>query len=275
MTEASGRIVRILDPDDERVAEFRHIRERDLVGRDGRFIAEGTVVLRMLAASDRFEAEKILLLESRLAGVADILEAFDPAVPVMVCGRETIDAIAGFPLHRGVLAVGRVRRAQPFGDAIAGLPANALVLVCNAISNHDNLGGLFRNAAAFGVDLVCLDAECCDPLYRKSIRVSVGAALTVPFVRGGRVDEIAQQLSDRQFGLVALSPDGERAIGDVNVGSRTALLVGTEGEGLPKALLDRLGRVRIPLAKGLDSLNVATAAGIALYCVATGQQRLT
>ncbi|MCY6379333.1 TrmH family RNA methyltransferase [Hoeflea prorocentri] len=275
MTGQSRRIVRITDPDDERVAEFRHIRERDLVRRDGRFIAEGTVVLRMLAQSDRFLAEKILLLEGRVEGVADVIEAFDPEIPVLVCNRETIDAIAGFPMHRGVLAVGKARRNEPFGEAIAGLPPHALVLVCHAISNHDNLGGLFRNAAAFGVDLVCLDAECCDPLYRKSIRVSVGSALTVPFARGGGVDDIAAQLSDAGFGLIALSPDGERPIGEVDTGPRTALLVGTEGQGLPYNLLEKLGRVRIPQAKDLDSLNVATAAGIALYCVATGQKRFT
>ncbi len=274
MTFSAERLVRISDPDDSRVDDFRKIRERDLVGREGRFIAEGTVVLRMLSRSPAFTAEKILLLESRVEGIADILEAFDGEIPILVCDRNVIDAIAGFPMHRGVLAVGKAGRAPGLQEAVDGLPDDALVLVCNAISNHDNLGGLFRNAAAFSADLVCLDAQCCDPLYRKSIRVSVGAALTMPFTREKSTDDIVRVLDNAGFEILALSPEGRSPIQQMEPGRRTALIVGTEGEGLSKPLLDKLNTARIPQTEGLDSLNVATAAAIALFYVANAQGRV-
>lgn len=274
MSNPPDRLIRITDAGDERIADFKDIRERDLVGRSGRFIAEGTVVLRMLAQSSRFSAEKILLLENRVGGIEDILESFDPDTPIMVCERRVIDAIAGFPMHRGVLAIGRSEPPQDLAQALAGLKDDALVLACHGISNHDNMGGLFRNAAAFGVDLVCLDGQCCDPLYRKSIRVSVGAVLTVPYARGGGVDEMVDTLQRTGFGLLALSPHGTRVIDDVQPSRRTALVVGTEGEGLPQSLLKRIDTARIPQAPGLDSLNVGTAAAIALYSIASASGRI-
>ncbi|MDA4847881.1 TrmH family RNA methyltransferase [Hoeflea poritis] len=274
MSNPADRLIRITDAKDERIADFRNIRERDLVGRSGRFIAEGTVVLRMLARSRRFGAEKILVLENRVSGIEHILEAFDPDTPIMVCDRKVIDAIAGFPMHRGVLAIGRSDPPQDIAQALAGLKDDALVLVCSGISNHDNMGGLFRNAAAFGVDLICLDGQCCDPLYRKSIRVSVGAALTVPYARGGGIGEMADTLDGAGFQLLALSPKGVRAIDDVKPKRRTALVVGTEGEGLPESLLKRIDTARIPQAPGLDSLNVGTAAAIALFSIASALGRV-
>lgn len=274
MSLPPDRLIRITDAEDGRIADFKDIRERDLAGRSGRFIAEGTVVLRMLAQSKRFGAEKILLLENRVGGIQDILESFDPDTPIMVCERRVIDAIAGFPMHRGVLAIGRSTAPQSIGQALAGLKDDALVLACHGISNHDNMGSLFRNAAAFGVDLVCLDGQCCDPLYRKSIRVSVGAALTVPYARGGGIEEMVDTLGRAGFGLVALSPQGRRAVNDVQPSRRSALVVGTEGEGLPKTLLDRIETARIPQAPGLDSLNVGTAAGIALFSIASALGRV-
>ncbi|MBW8639020.1 RNA methyltransferase [Hoeflea sp. WL0058] len=260
-------LIPITDAGDDRVAEFRDIRERDLVGRQGLFIAEGRVVLRMLARSSHFTAQKILLLENRVTGMADVLSEFAADIPVMVCNADVMDSIAGFPMHRGVLAVGRAHAAPDFRKAVANLPEDALVLACNAISNHDNLGSLFRNAAAFSADLVCLDGQCCDPLYRKSIRVSVGAALTVPYVRGGDIGEMIDVLDNSGFDILALSPEGKVSILDIETRGRKALLVGTEGEGLPKSLMDRTGSVRIPQSSDFDSLNVATAAAIAMFCL--------
>lgn len=274
MNRSDRPIIRITDPDDGRVAPFRQIRERDLVGRQGRFIAEGTVVLRMLARSRAFRAERVLVLENRVDGVRDVLQLFDDDVPVMVCDRTVIDAIAGFPMHRGVLAVGCVRPPPALPEAIGQLGDDALVLVCNAISNHDNLGSLFRNAAAFGVDLVCLDGQCCDPLYRKSIRVSVGSVLTVPYVHEQPVATIVQTLVEAGFDIMALSPQADTSLFQVQPGRRTALVVGTEGEGLPKSVLERFKAVRIEQSNDLDSLNVATAAAIALHAVARAQGRL-
>lgn len=272
MPSAARSLSRIDDPADPRIAGFVSIKERDLTGRHGRFIAEGTVVLRMLAAAHDanrgFAAEAILLLESRIAGVEEILARFPPTVPVYVANAAVFDAIAGFNMHRGVLALGR-RDGERGRDAlIASLPASSLVLAACGISNHDNMGSLFRNAAAFGVDAVLMDETSCDPLYRKSIRVSVGSVLTVPFAREGSVADLLARLQGAGFAIWGLSPGGEVDIGAIPKAARTVLLMGTEGEGLPQSVLASIRTARIRQRPGLDSLNVSTAAGIALHQVA-------
>ncbi len=258
-------ILRVDDPSDPRIAAYRDIRERDLVGRRGRFIAEGKVVLSALLSSRRFAAESALVLESRLAGIRDVLVGAPAAMPVYVVSAEVMDRIAGFNVHRGILACG-TRPAEESGEALlAELPARALVLALVGISNHDNMGAIFRNAAAFAVGAVLMDATCCDPLYRKSLRVSAGAVLKVPFARLGNWQGMAEMLERLGFGLLALSPRGTHTIGELPRPGRVALFLGTEGEGLPEKLLGRLPSVRIPMADGFDSLNVATAAAIALH----------
>lgn len=266
--------IRVEDANDPAVAEFRDIRERDLVGRTGRFIAEGTVVLNMLAAAhgqeNGFRAEKILVLENRLAGIADTLDRFPPDVPVYTATAAVIDAIAGFHLHRGVLALGRKPEPRPLDEALARLSERALVTVLAGISNHDNAGAIFRNSAAFGASLVILDETSCDPLYRKAIRVSVGSVFTVPFHRGGNIDEILTRLDQAGFAVWGLSPAGRHALRAIPASDRTALLLGTEGEGLPPALMARINTGRIAQMPGLDSLNVATAAALSLHEMAHG-----
>jgi len=260
--------VEIDDPEDPRVAAYARIRERDLVGRSGRLIAEGEVVVRLLLRQHRFRAESLLVAAHRLAALAPLLEEVPAGVPVYAAHQRVLDGIAGFSIHRGVLAVG-LRGDEPAAAAlVAGLPARARVLVAVGIANHDNMGGLFRNAAAFGVDAVLLDTTACDPLYRKAIRVSVGAALTVPFARGGSAAALLDMLAAAGFGVYALSPGGTAGIADITPPARTALVVGTEGPGLPSHILDRVATLRIPMAAGFDSLNVATAAAVALYEIA-------
>ena len=263
------RLIAVTDPDDPAVAEFRSIRERDLLRGSGLFIAEGTVVLNMLAAAHaaggHFRAEKILILENRLAGIAETLSRFPLDVPIYCATADVIDKIAGFHLHRGVLALGRQQAAPPLHETLAALPSQALVTVCAGISNHDNAGAVFRNSAAFGSSLVILDETSCNPLYRKAIRVSVGSVLTVPFHHGGSVEMILESLDAAGFSVWGLSPAGTVSIRNVPTDPRTALLLGTEGEGLPKALLSRIKTARIDQKPGLDSLNVATAGAIALY----------
>lgn len=270
--------IRIDDPSDPRIAGFVAIRERDLTGREGRFIAEGTVVLRMLAQAGAegrgFAAEAVLLLESRVAGVAGIVAAFPADVPVYVAPAAVFDAIAGFPMHRGVLALGRKPAAVPVADRIAALPEESLVLAGCGLSNHDNAGAIFRNAAAFGADAVFLDETSCDPLYRKAIRVSVGSVLTVPFSRGLAAHALLSALAGAGFEIWGLSPQGKVPVGAVPAGRRIALVVGTEGEGLPQAILSSFRTARIPQRPGLDSLNVATASGIALYQIALAMGRI-
>jgi tRNA G18 (ribose-2'-O)-methylase SpoU len=253
------------DPDDPRIAGYRDIRERDLAGRHGRFVAEGKVVLDVLLGDSRFEAESALILDSRLAGMAAILAKAPPAMPVYVVSRAVIDAVAGFPMHRGVLAIGLRREGDTPPQLLSQLPARALVLALVAISNHDNMGAIFRNAAAFGADAVLFDETCCDPLYRKAIRVSVGAVLKVPFAACGPAVNMVEALSAAGFQQLGLSPRGLADIRDVPRAERIALYLGAEGEGLPQSLMRQLTTVRIPIARGFDSLNVAAASAIALH----------
>jgi tRNA G18 (ribose-2'-O)-methylase SpoU len=236
------------------------------------------VVLRLLAgahaAGGDFVAEKVLLLRNRAAGLDEIISAFPPDVPVYVAEGSVLDGIVGFHLHRGVLALGR-RTADTDMDAFLGrLPERSLVLVGCGISNHDNIGSMFRNAAAFGADAVLLDETCCDPLYRKALRVSVGSVLTMPYRRQLSDVDLLTALTERSFAIWSLSPRGETDIRAVPPTDRMALVVGTEGEGLPREILSAFGSVRIPQAPGLDSLNVATASGIALFEMASLLKRV-
>jgi tRNA G18 (ribose-2'-O)-methylase SpoU len=257
--------IRIDDPADPRVAAYMDIRERDLAGRQGRFVAEGKVVLNVLFSARRFEAESVLLLENRLAGMTETLKAAPAGLPVYVASGAVLDRIAGFHMHRGVLAIGRKRPPETAVALLGALPKHALVVVLVGIANHDNMGAIFRNAAAFGADAVLLDETCCDPLYRKAIRVSVGAALKVPFAVASDTGILVDALAKHGFDQIALSPQGAADCRDVIRPERLALWFGTEGEGLPDTLLKRLKTVRIAMASGFDSLNVAAASAITLH----------
>jgi tRNA G18 (ribose-2'-O)-methylase SpoU len=253
----------IEDANDPRIEAYHAIRERDLVGRQGRFIVEGEVALRLMLERSRFPLESVLMSQKRVAGSAALVAAVPEGIPFYVASDTKLEQIVGFDLHRGILAVGKTRSIAA-GDIIAGLPGSALIVVCIGIANHDNIGGIFRNAAAFGADAVLLDETCCDPLYRKAIRVSVGASLVVPFARQGTAGELVHCLQQAGFQTMALSPAGTAVIQAVTPHERAALFLGTEGQGLPTDLLANMLTIRIPMASGLDSLNVATTSGIAL-----------
>lgn len=260
-----AELIRIDDPGDPRIAAYAQVRERDLVGRDGLFVAEGQVVVRMLARSRLCRPVSLLLAEKRVAALTDVIDLLPVATEVFVAPQTVMDRIVGFPIHRGILALGR-RAEVPSAEALlGGLGDEALVLVLCGISNHDNMGGLFRNAAAFGVDAVILDADCCDPLYRKAIRVSVGAGLITPFAQLTREDDLLGLLRGAGFEALSLSPTGAVRLSALRRPRRAAVLMGAEGPGLPTELLARTRTVTIPMAAGFDSLNVATTAGIVLH----------
>ncbi len=262
-------IIPIAEAADPRVADYVAVRERDLAGRRGHFVAEGAVVLSLLlSGASRFPLASVFLAAEGLARWRAGLDALPAEVPVYVAPRALMGAVAGFPIHRGILALGH--RTPPLSPAslLPPTPTPCLVLALVGLTNHDNVGGLFRNAAAFGADTVLLDETTCDPLYRKAIRVSSGATLTVPFARAGRAEALVAGLAAAGIVPVALSPAGTQDLRDFVPPARVALVVGTEGEGLPPALLARLRTVRIAMRSGFDSLNVATAAAIALHHVA-------
>lgn len=255
----------IADPADPRIEAYRDIRERDLVGRRGLFIAEGETVLRVLASQHRHRPLSVLIAPRRKEKLTPILEMLPADLPVYLAEQPVLDAIAGFELHRGILALAERAPPPSADDLLTGLGPWALVLAAVGIANHDNMGGLFRNAAAFGVDAVLLDPTCCDPLYRKAIRVSVGGVLKVPYARLGAGEDLIAVLERHDLEPVALSPSGLTTLSELRPPARAALLLGAEGPGLPETVLARCRTVSIPMSGGFDSLNVATTSGIALH----------
>lgn len=267
-------IVPIVSPDDPRAAAYREVRERDLAGREGLFVAEGDIVLRiLLSGRSRFRPVSILLAENRVAPLTGLLADVQDTVPILVAPPAVMERIAGFPIHRGVLAIGSRDASSAPAGVLASVQGPALALGLVGLANHDNVGGAFRNAAAFGVDAVLLDRTTCDPLYRKAIRVSVGASLTVPFARAGTDTALVDALETAGFTVFALAPGGREILHEFAWPERSAILLGAEGPGLPAAILRRVRTLRIPMAAGFDSLNVATAAGIALHAAFAGTGR--
>ncbi len=258
-------IIAIDDPSDPRIAPYRAVRERDVVGRGGGFIAEGEVVLRVLGRSRLHHARSLLIAANRIERLAEEIAPFAGRAPIYAASQAVMDAIVGFHIHRGILALGERGPESTAAELLTGLPRRAIVLALFGVANHDNIGGIFRNAAAFGVSAVLLDGACCDPLYRKAIRVSVGGALIVPFARFVAGDDPLVVLEDAGFRPIALSPSGETSLSKLTSSPRTALLLGAEGPGLPADILDRATSVSIPMAPGFDSLNVAVASGIVLH----------
>lgn len=269
------RGVPVDDPDDPRVAVFGHLKDAALRRRvdAGRavFVVEGLTAIRALLASS-YEVDRILVADKRLAALAEAL-AGRPGVEVLVAGQAVLDAISGFHLHRGALATG-VRPAP--------VPAGALVeqarrvVVLEALNDHENLGVVFRNAAALGIDSVLLSPTCCDPLYRRSIRVSTGQVLRVPFATLDPWPDGIDLLRNRGFTVVALTPDpGATPLGALDPATeRLAFLLGAEGPGLTgEAMAAADHRVRIEMLPGVDSLNVATAAAIAFHHAAPYRAR--
>jgi len=256
-------LIPVTDPTDPRLAPFMNVRDRDLRQAHGdAFIAEGESVLAVfLSAGSCFRPEALLVAANRV----DTALALSPPddLPIFIVDQSVMDAIVGFPIHRGLIGCGR-RGARPLPATL--LSAHPRVMVgLVGIANHDNMGGIFRNAAAFGAGAVLLDATSCDPLYRKAIRVSVGGVLKVPFARLESGQGVAATLSALGYRVLALSPRGAIRLDEVPADRPVALLLGTEGPGLPDDEMANAETVRIDMAGGFDSLNVATTSGIALY----------
>ena len=256
--------------DDRRLAEYRNIREPELLRRRGLFMAEGRMVVDRLLdlAGHGYRVQSLLLNDASFAALGHRLSQL-PDVQVFVCSTEELASIAGFNLHRGCLALAE---CPPERDAASVIKDAELLLVLEALGDADNVGSAFRSAAAFGATGVLLSPTCCDPLYRKAIRTSMGSVLRMPYARLGNWPRDLAALKAEGFTLVALTPR-DYAIDLANCPRRQprqklALLVGTEGPGLTadaEAFADVC--VRIPMQPDVDSLNLATATGIALYAL--------
>lgn len=254
--------VEVTSPDDPRLADYRALKERHLNAQGGRFVAESERVVRRLLASP-LPVWSVLVTPSRLRALEDALDARTPTPPVYVASQAVMDEIAGFHVHRGCLAIGErpTTRALP--------PSARGILVLEDLVDVDNLGGIARNAAAFGVDAIVLSPRCADPFYRKAIRVSLGAVFDLPIVRLERWPEDLDLLRDLGFTLLAaVLAANATPLPRFTTPARWALLLGAEGPGLsPGAVLRCHESVTIPMStsNGVDSLNVATAAAVLLY----------
>lgn len=258
-------VTKIDDADDVRIADYRNVSDPQLIARRSLFCAEGRLVVERLLASRRFKTRSVLVTGTALDSIKAAL-ATHHDLPVFVVDQHILNAITGFNIHRGCLAMGERR---PHGDWRTVVTGAESLVILERVGNADNVGSIFRNAAAFGVDAVLLGPACADPLYRKAIRTSMGAALAVPFAQADSWPEPLLELRKDAWAVVALTPCARSAVRDVAAaigGSRTAIVVGHEGEGLtPETLAACDHHARIPMAEGVDSLNAATAAAVALY----------
>ncbi|MBU3685878.1 MAG: RNA methyltransferase [Mycobacterium sp.] len=261
-------VVDITDPADARVDDFRDLnsvdRRPDLPTGKGLVIAEGVLVVQRMVAS-RFAPHAFLGTDRRLAELGpDIAEV---TAPFYRASAEVMAEVVGFHLNRGVLAAARRPPEQTACEIVAGART---VAVLEGVNDHENLGSIFRNGAGLGVDAVIFGAGCADPLYRRAVRVSMGHALLLPYARAARWPDDLQMLRDNGFRILAMTPDPAarvlaEVLGDLT-GDKVAILVGAEGPGLTAAALRASdARVRIPMSRGTDSLNVATAAALAFY----------
>ena len=251
---------------DPRIADYRNVPDRELLRRRGLFVAEGRLVVVRLLASARFRTRSVMLTEAAHTALATDLR-LRPDLPVYIVPQPLMNEVAGFDIHRGCLAIGERPPLAPWQGVASGA---RVLLMLEGIANADNIGGIFRNASALGAGAVLLDSVSTDPLYRKAIRTSMGAALHVPFARMAPWPDAFDELRRSGVTIAGMTPSpAATPLPDVVrtlQGRRVAILLGHEGEGLTPGAAARCDVLaRIPMRDDVDSLNVATAAGIALY----------
>jgi tRNA G18 (ribose-2'-O)-methylase SpoU len=258
------QLAAIEDPHDPRLDDYRALASPGRARRQDSFVVEGENPVRLLLAS-RFRTRSLLLLPSALDTLRDDLARLGSAVPVYTAGHALLRAITGFNFHGGHLAIGE-RAPEPPLDDLLSPPGDRAVVVMERLGNPDNVGGVLRNAAAFGAAAALLSPGCADPLYRRAIRVSMGSALVVPFATLADWPRDLERLRAAGYTLVALTPRAE-ATDIANVEARrVAILVGHESDGLGHpALASADVTARIPMAPGIDSLNAAAASAVALH----------
>ncbi len=261
-------VIRIDNPADPRLGDYIGVRDPLLVKRRGLFIAESRIVVRRLLDASRFTMKSLLLHDASAAGLADLLSLDARDVDVYVAPMEVIRAVSGFNLHRGCLAVAERPVDRSFDDVV---DSSGFVVVLERLSDADNIGSIFRTAEALGANGILLSPGCCDPFYRKAVRTSSGATLMVPFATAEPWPDALDVLRERGFTVAALTPAADAVDIGVFVQSpaargKVALLLGTEGQGLTDEAFARADvRVRIPMTGAADSLNVGTAAAIAIH----------
>jgi len=262
-------LVEVTDPADPRLADYRDLRDvelrKHLESEQGLFIAEGEKVVRR-AVEGGFAARSFVMAPRWLAGLSDVLDRSE--APCYVVSEDLAERVTGFHVHRGALA-SLHRRALPSVSAV--LAEARTVVVLEDVVDHTNVGAVFRSAAALGVDAVVLAPRCADPLYRRSVKVAMGAVFSVPWTRLDDWYDALPSLSQAGFTTVALTPaDDAVPVEEAVAGrDRVALVMGTEGHGLTERWMTSADvRAVIPMSAGVDSLNVAAATAVACYVAA-------
>jgi tRNA G18 (ribose-2'-O)-methylase SpoU len=263
-----ARLIELDDPDDPRLADYRDLRDvelrKHLEAEHGLFLAEGEKVVRR-AVEAGFPARSFLMAPRWLDGLADVLDASD--APCYVVSEELAERVTGFHVHRGALASLERRPLPSVHEVLAGART---VLVLEDIVDHTNVGAILRSGAALGVDAVLLSPRCADPLYRRAVKVAMGAVFTLPWTRVVDWYDALPALSSRGFTTVAMTlAEDAVPLDDAVAGlDKVALVLGGEGHGLSprwQASADR--RAVIPMREGIDSLNVAAATAVACYAL--------
>jgi tRNA G18 (ribose-2'-O)-methylase SpoU len=263
-------LVRVESLDDPRLDDYRHLRDvrlrTSLESEHGLFIAEGEKVIRRAVAAG-YCVRSLLMAPRWVESLADVLDGVQ--APVLVVDEAMVEAVSGFHVHRG--ALGSLER-RPLPSVESVLAGARRVLVLEDVNDHTNVGAIFRNAAAFGMDAVLLSPRCADPLYRRAIKVSMGAVFSVPYARIEHWYAGPDLLRSQGFQVLALTPAADAVdIASVELGERVALLLGSEGHGLSARWMQAAdSRVCIPMRGDVDSLNVAAASAVAAYRMTTG-----
>ncbi|MEE1752643.1 TrmH family RNA methyltransferase [Streptomyces sp. SP18CS02] len=266
-------LITVDDPDDPRLRDYTGLTDVELRRRrepaEGLFIAEGEKVIRR-AGQAGYTMRSMLLSAKWVDVMRDVID--EAPAPVYVVSPDLAERVTGYHVHRGALA-SMQRKPLPTAGELLGTARR--VVVMESVNDHTNIGAIFRSAAALGMDAVLLSPDCADPLYRRSVKVSMGAVFSVPYARLETWPRDLEPVRAAGFRLLALTPD-EKAVSIDEAAphrlERVALMLGAEGDGLsPKALRAADEWVRIPMAAGVDSLNVGAAAAVAFYAVATGR----
>jgi tRNA G18 (ribose-2'-O)-methylase SpoU len=265
-----AELIEVPDPHDPRLGDYVDLRDVTLRKRletsHGLFIAEGEKVVRR-AVEAGHDVRSFLMARRWLDGLADVLDRAGN-VPCYVVSEQVAEQVTGFHVHRGALAALHRKPMPPAGDVLAGADT---VLVLEDVVDHTNVGAVFRSAAALGVDALLLSPRCADPLYRRAVKVSMGAVFTIPYARLDDWYDAVGLLRRKGFTTVALTPapDAVPLESAVRSDGPVALLLGSEGHGLSDRWLSTADlRAGIPMTEGVDSLNIAAAAAIACYLLA-------
>jgi len=250
--------------DDVRISAYRSLKDRELAQNGNRFIAEGEHLVRRLLASD-YPVESVLLAARRSGEIAPLVPAL---VPVYVMPDSMVNQVIGFKFHSGVIACGRRKPPASLESAVGNLPKRATLVICPDINNSENLGSLMRLTAGFGADGMILGPQCCDPFFRRSIRVSMGTVFQLNvFQSQDLMGDLRRLAREWQFELAAAVLDeSAEPLRRATRGDRLALLFGNEAQGLSSEIVAACHRkITIPMHLGTDSLNVSVSAGVFLY----------